>query len=88
MKHLQRMALSTGLALLCGTAMASTTCNKPKEQWMSESAFRSKVEQQGYTIQKFKVSSGQCYEIYGKDKSGQKVEIYFDPVTAEVVKRK
>jgi hypothetical protein len=79
---------STCLVLLCGTAMASTTCNKPKEQWMSEAAFRAKVEQQGYTIQKFKVSSGQCYEIYGTDKAGKKVEIYFDPVSAEVVKRK
>ncbi len=88
MKQLYRIALSTSLVLLCGSAMASTTCSKPKEQWMSETAFRSKVEQQGYTIQKFKVSSGQCYEIYGKDKSGQKVEIYFDPVTAEPVKRK
>ena len=27
------------------------------------------------------VSKGKCYEIYGLDKAGKKVEIYFDPAT-------
>ena len=43
---------------------------------------------QGYQIKTFKVSSGQCYEIYGFDKAGKKVEIYFDPVTAAVLETK
>ena len=40
---------------------------------------------QGYTIDKFKVTDGNCYEIYGEDKGGVKVEIYFNPVDGEAV---
>ena len=36
----------------------------------------------------FKVSKGECYEIYGFDKAGKKVEIYFDPVTAAILETK
>jgi hypothetical protein len=55
---------------------------------MKEDVFRNKLEGQGYDIKTFKVSSGKCYEIYGFDKSGKKVEIYFDPVTAAVLETK
>ena len=46
---------------------------------------KARLEAQGYQIKTFKVSKGQCYEIYGFDKGGQKVEIYFDPQTGAVV---
>ena len=57
----------------------------PKEQWLSEVDAKAKVLTMGYTIKEFKVS-GNCYEIYGRDKSGNKVEIYFDAKTMAVVK--
>jgi hypothetical protein len=60
----------------------------PKDKWMKESEFRAQLEQQGYRIKTFKVTSGQCYEIYGHDKDGKKIEIYFDPATAAVLERK
>jgi hypothetical protein len=53
---------------------------------MKESDFKAKLEQQGYKIKTFKVTKGNCYEIYGHDKDGKKVEIYFDTKTLEVVK--
>ena len=68
--------------------MAGPTCNQPKEQWMKEADFKAQIEKQGYDIKTFKVSKGQCYEIYGHDKSGKKVEIYFDPVTAAILEQK
>jgi hypothetical protein len=34
------------------------------------------------------VTKGQCYEIYGIDKAGRKVEVYFDPATAAVLEQK
>jgi len=40
---------------------------------------------QGYKIDKFKID-GNCYEIYGSNKDGKKVEIYFDTKTLAVVK--
>ena len=39
-----------------------------------------------YKIKNFKVTAGNCYEIYGWDKAGKKVEIYFNPVTGAKVK--
>ncbi|MGL6047210.1 MAG: PepSY domain-containing protein, partial [Vogesella sp.] len=50
-----------------------------------EADFKKKLTAEGYQIKKFKVS-GNCYEIYGKNKEGKKVEIYFDPVSGAAVK--
>ena len=68
--------------------VAGPTCNVPKEKWMNESDFKAQLTQQGYQIKTFKVSKGQCYEIYGFDKAGKKVEIYFNPQTAAVLEAK
>lgn len=75
-------------AVVAGTAMAGPTCSVPQAQWMKESDFKAKLEKEGYQIKTFKVSKGQCYEIYGFDKSGKKVEIYFDPASAAVLEQK
>ncbi|NML15914.1 PepSY domain-containing protein [Azohydromonas caseinilytica] len=80
--------LFAALLALAGTAMAAPTCNVPKEQWMKESDFKANLEKQGYQIKTFKVTKGNCYEIYGHDKSGKKVEIYFDPATGAVLEQK
>jgi hypothetical protein len=76
------------LSMATAAAVAGPTCKVPKEQWMKEADFKAKIEQQGYTIKTFKVTKGQCYEIYGSDKAGKKVEIYFDPATAAVLEKK
>ena len=52
---------------------------------MKESDAKAQLEAQGYKIRKFKVD-GNCYEIYGHDKDGKKVEIYYDAKTLAVVK--
>ena len=70
------------------TAYAKKNCTEePKDKWMSEEDFKKKVEADGYTIKKFK-QPGTCYEIYGTDKAGKKVEIYFNPVDGSIVKSK
>lgn len=76
------------LSLACGAAFAGPTCSVPESQWMKEADFRKGVEAQGYTIKVFKVTKGRCYEIYGFDKAGKKVEIYYDPATARVLESK
>ncbi|WP_263772609.1 PepSY domain-containing protein [Propionivibrio soli] len=85
MKKLFVMLAAVGIA---GSAIAGPKCDVPKEKWMKESDFKSHVESQGYKIKTFKVSSGKCYEIYGFDKDGKKVEIYFNPETAAVLESK
>ena len=76
------------LLALSSAAMAGPACTTAKSTWMAESDFKKGLEAQGYQIKTFKVSKGQCYEIYGFDKTGKKVEIYFDPVTATVLETK
>lgn len=68
-------------------AFAGTECTKvDKAQWQDQAKFQEDLKAKGYNIKKFKVTSGNCYEIYGWDKDKRKVEIYFDPVTGKVVK--
>ncbi len=79
------MKLLTTLAfVLSACLLAKKECTKePKEKWMSESDFKKKAESEGYKIKKFK-QPGSCYEIYGTDKDGNKVEVYFNPVDGSV----
>lgn len=74
--------------LATGAALAGPTCHVPKEKWMKEADFRARLEAEGYQIKTFKVSRGECYEIYGLDRNGKKVEIYFNPETGAVVEAK
>ena len=76
------------LLSLSMSAHAKKSCTDlPKDKWMSEAAFEKHVVAQGYKIRKFK-QPGTCYEIYGEDKTGKKVEIYFNPVDGSIVKAK
>jgi hypothetical protein len=54
---------------------------------MTVEEFQKKIEAEGYKIRKFK-QPGSCYEIYGTDKNGRDVEIYFNPVDGSIVKSK
>lgn len=68
-------------------AFASANCPAyPKAEWMKETDAKTKIEGMGYKIKKFQIS-GNCYEIYGHDKAGKKVEIYFDAKNLDIVKR-
>lgn len=73
---------------IAGSAIAGPTCNVPEDKWMKEADFKAKVEAQGYRIKTFKVTKNDCYEIYGFDKDGKKVEIYFNPETGAELERK
>ncbi|WP_241762833.1 PepSY domain-containing protein [Aromatoleum aromaticum] len=57
---------------MSAVALARPQCtDKPKSDWMPEEAMKQKIAEQGYTVDKFKTTDGNCYEIYGKDKDGQ-----------------
>ncbi len=69
------------------SVLAATQCNVyPESEVIPQDKFQQQLKEQGYEIKKFKVSKGNCYEIYGRNKDGKKVEIYFDRKTGEVVK--
>ena len=82
---LKILALSLALGF-SGAAFAKADCTAhPKSEWIKESDAKAQLESQGYKIRKFKVD-GNCYEIYGHDKDGKKVEIYYDTKTLAAVK--
>lgn len=83
MKRITLMALAL---IISNSAYAKKTCtDQPKDKWMKEEDFKKKAEELGYKIRKFK-QPGSCYEIYGTNKDGKKVEVYFNPVDGSVVK--
>lgn len=85
---MKSIVIASFLAALSAAAVAGPTCNVPQDKWMKEADFKKGLEQQGYQIKQFKVTKGQCYEIYGFDKAGKKVEIYFDPSNGKVLETK
>lgn len=75
------------LSLASSMALASPTCTKePQDKWLSEEVMKQKISQMGFKdIKVFKKTNSGCYEIYGYNADGHKVEVYFNPVTGEIV---
>lgn len=85
---MKQLLATIALTLTAAAASAGPTCTAPKDSWKPEAQFQQELKDQGYTIRNFKVTKGQCYEIYGTDKTGKKVEIYFDPASGRAVESK
>jgi hypothetical protein len=76
------------LAGLSFAAVAGPTCtDEPQSKWLTEAQMTKRFQELGYTddVKKLHVSKGKCWEIYGHDKAGKKVEIYFHPITGAIV---
>ena len=76
------------LLVVGSSAQAKKNCtDQPKNKWMKEEDLKKRLEGEGYKIRKFK-QPGSCYEIYGTNKDGKDVEIYFNPVDGSIKKEK
>jgi hypothetical protein len=83
---MHRVIIAFAFLAMCGSASAEPKCTtESKEKWISESEMKSKISSLGYQMKVFKVTKGNCYEIYGLDKAGKRIEIYFHPITGNVV---
>ncbi|MGV8938042.1 MAG: PepSY domain-containing protein [Allorhizobium sp.] len=79
-------------AALVSAAFASTALaegkhdcgNTPSDKWIGEQAMKDKAGEMGLTVRQVKVEDG-CYEVYGIDAKGNKVEELFNPGTGEQV---
>lgn len=79
---------STAASAIALPGSAVTVCtDAPRKAWMPEAEFRAIAANRGYKTLKFKVSRGNCYEIYGYDANGQLVEVYFNPMDGRLVKQ-
>ena len=86
MRSIQFGLVLLGALIVPLTAQANPTCTtEPKTRWMSEEAIKARIATLGYQkIRSFKVTES-CYEIYASNKEDKLVEVYFNPVTGEIV---
>lgn len=89
MKNVLLATLISASALLgaCSAEHGTTQCTTASQaEWQDQETFQAGLLAKGYKINEFKVTDGNCYEIYGFDKDQNKVEIYFNPVDGSIVK--
>ncbi len=68
-----------------GSASAGDLCSVPEGEWQPKEALQKQLESEGVTIKKIKIDEG-CYEVYGTDKDGKRIENYYDPKSFALVK--
>jgi len=84
---LAQSAFFLALTVAADGATAGPKCTtEPREKWLTESQMRTKFTALGYRddVKKLHVSKGNCWEIYGHNKAGKKVEVYFHPITGVI----
>ncbi|MBS1145362.1 MAG: PepSY protein [Proteobacteria bacterium] len=70
-----------------GGAWASSPAEKlvctksPRSDWMPEAKIREIFGEKNYSLVKFKISRGNCYEFYAVGNDGSIVEAYYHPVS-------
>lgn len=86
-----RKLLIVSAGLLLGSAtiaqagsLGRPCTNAPQAQWLRLEQLQAKVEALGYTVQKAKLKN-QCGEIYARDKTGGKIELFLDPANGNIV---
>lgn len=75
------------LAAAVATPAAATgkmTCDAPQKSWKSMASLETKLKKDGWQVRKSKVDGG-CYEVYGTDPQGRRVEAYFHPVSFKML---
>lgn len=93
MKHplsnLNLVAAAAVFALSSSAAWATGACPikepVPKADWQDKTLLEKKLVATGWQVRRIKVDD-QCYEVYGVDDKGQRVEAYFHPKTLEPAK--
>ena len=86
MKYLPHLLVASAAALAFASPASATgkmTCKAgPQSAWKSQAALSQTLTKQGWQVRKTKIDGG-CYEVYGTDPKGNRVEAYFHPVTFE-----
>lgn len=55
-----------------------------KDKWLGEDVIKERAKAAGIDVRQVKVE-GTCYEVYGIDAKGSKVETLFNPETGDAV---
>ena len=78
------LILSVALSATAFSAMASDLCSVAEAEWRPQAELEAELTAKGWTISNVKTEDG-CYEVYAKDETGKRVEIFFDPLSFEPV---
>ncbi len=82
-----RILLTATFVVLATPALAGPRCtNEPESKWLSRADMLERIKPLGHRVEVLKKTRGNCYEIYGRDKSGRRIEVYFHPISGDVVK--
>ena len=73
-------ALAAAAAASPASATGKMTCDAPQAKWKTLPSLEAQLKKQGWQVRKSKVDGG-CYEVYGTDPEGNRVEAYFHPVS-------
>lgn len=73
-----------GSFALTSIATPPLICNRPQEKWMNESDLQHLLIRKGFLIGTIKIVNG-CYEFYGLDPRGRRIQILIDPETAKPI---
>ena len=90
MSNARTALCSIALLLAVGQTEATglATCDSgPREGWQPVAKLEAQLKEKGWTVRRIKEDGG-CYEVYGLDEKGQRVEAYFHPLTLEPVPTK
>ena len=85
---MNRILFTTLLALAAAgpaTAQHAEKCEAiPKAEWKPQAELETRLINQGWKVSRVKITNG-CYEVYGKDEKGGRVEAFFHPKTFDRV---
>ena len=84
---MKRPLLTVCLAVVAAGAFAqhAEKCEPiPKHEWKPQAELERQLTNQGWKIGRVKITNG-CYEVYGRNATGRKVELFFHPKTFERV---
>ena len=79
-----RLILAAALSLAAFPVLAAERCEAPQASWRPIDDLKAELTGKGWTIKNVKTEDG-CYEVYGTDGDGNRVEVFFDPASFAMV---
>jgi len=85
-------ATAAAFAVLLGAAVPAQASDDdcrsvPQAEWRPTADAIAAVQAQGYEVRQFEVDDG-CYEVHAVGKSGERVKLYLDPGSLQIVRTK
>lgn len=86
-----RIAIALSAVVLAASTLGALAADKcttaPKAEWQPKEAAVEKAKSLGWTTSKVKEEDA-CWEVYAKKADGAKFELFFNPVTLDLVRSK